>query len=440
MDDETRANVIAAARSNPILGQLGPLTFARLLESGTLATTSDGDVLIKQGAHSDCAYLILDGEFDIRIETSHGEVQLARVCAGALLGEIGVFAELPRTATVRSSGAGRALCLQRAQLLDAGDSDPVFQRLIIGRLGRQFANFNQAIGLYTNAVSALERDDFDLSILDRLRQPPPELFDFAQSFRRMAEQIVRQRRYHAEMASAAAIQRAMLPAKPPPVLLDGRFEIHAEMKPAREVGGDFYDFFALDDERIVITIGDVCGKGTPAALFMAMTQTVMRVAMRTGTDLESETASANDLLSAGNEEMMFATMFCGVLDVSSGRLDYCNWGHNPPLLIRKNGVSRESLPAGGPPLGIDVGTRCKSGSVTLNVGDLLFLYTDGVTEAENLAQDQFGKDRLSAAIDEDRQSPVQAVVRNVIKRVNEFANAAPQSDDITCVALVRNND
>ena len=98
---------------------------------------------------------------------------------------------------------------------------------------------------------------------------------------------------------------------------------------------------------------------------------------------------------------MFATMFCGVLNVFSGRLDYCNWGHNPPLLVRKTGAGRESLPAGGPPLGIDVGMHCKSGSVTLGIGDLLFLYTDGVTEAENPEQVQFGKDRLSAAIDED---------------------------------------
>jgi len=135
---------------------------------------------------------------------------------------------------------------------------------------------------------------------------------------------------------------------------------------------------------------------------------------------------------------MFATMFCGVLNVFSGRLDYCNWGHNPPLLVRKTSTGREILPAGGPPLGIDADTRCKPGSVTLDIGDLLFLYTDGVTEAENLEQVQFGKERLSAAIDENGQGSVQAIIQNMMTRVNEFADGAAQSDDITCVALVRN--
>ena len=374
---------------------------------------------------------------EICVDTTYGEVPLARVSAGALIGEIGVFAQLPRTATIRAESAARVLRLDRTHLLGASDTDPELSRSIIGRLGGQIANFNNAIGLYTNAVSALERDDFDLSILDELRKPVPELVDFAQSFRRMAEQIVRQRRQQAEMASAAAIQRAMLPSGLPTSLIEGRFDIHIQIKPAREVGGDFYDIIPLDENRIAITVGDVCGKGIPAALFMAVTQTVMRVVVRSGEELGAKIAAANERLVAGNEQMMFATMFCGVLDVRSGTLTYCNCGHNPPLVVRRAGGPYERLPAGNPPLGIMDTLVCVPKSIELAPGDLLFLYTDGVTEAEDPQAAQFGMERLQKAISEVAECSASKLVENVMARVAEFAKGAPQSDDIICAAVVR---
>jgi len=259
--------------------------------------------------------------------------------------------------------------------------------------------------------------------------------DFAQSFRRMAEQIMRQRRQQAEMASAAEIQRAMLPSALPTNLIEGRYDIHVTIKPARQVGGDFYDVITLDENRIAITIGDVCGKGIPAALFMAVTQTVMRVVLRADGDLGAEIAAANQRLATGNEQMMFATMFCGVLDVRSGAMTYCNCGHNPPLLRRANG-SYERLPAGSAPLGIMDSLVCAPRSIALAAGDLLFLYTDGVTEAEDQQAAQFGMERLEKALSEGADQPARQIVENVMARVAEFANGAPQSDDITCAALV----
>jgi serine phosphatase RsbU (regulator of sigma subunit) len=425
------------ARSNPVLARLAPATIADLVQAGETVELHPGDVLIRQGDSSDCAYLVLEGELEIRVDTTYGEVPLARVSSGALFGEIGVFAELPRTATVRAESAGRVVRLDRAHLLRAADADPELSRSIIGRLGGQIANFNHAIGLYTNAVSALERDDFDLSILDQLRKPVPELLDFAQSFRRMAEQIVRQRRQQAEMASAAEIQRAMLPNVLPTNLIEGHFDVDVKIKPAREVGGDFYDIIALDENRIAFTVGDVCGKGIPAALFMAVTQTVMRVVIRSGEDLGAKIAAANQRLVTGNEQSMFATMFCGVLDVRSGILTYCNCGHNPPLLLRWNGGPPEKLSAGSPPLGIMDTLACVPKSIELTPGDLLFVYTDGVTEAEDPQAAQFGMERLEKAIAEAAEGTATNLVNNVMARVAEFASGAPQSDDIICAALVR---
>lgn len=435
---DTDASTLVLAQSNAILGGLSSATIQRLLDLGQPVGIGAQEVLIRQGDPSDCAYLILEGELEVQVATAYGEVLLARVAQGALVGEIGVFADLPRNATVHACSSVRALRLERADLLAAGDTDPALLRSVISRLGGQIGRFNNAIGLYTNAVTALEQDNFDISILDELSEPGPELVDFAQHFRRMAEQIVQRRARQAEMASAAAIQRAMLPNTQPTNLVDGQFDIFTHMLPAREVGGDLFDVVELDGNRVVITIGDVCGKGIPAALFMAVTQTVMRLVVRSGQDLQGEIRAANNLLAANNRETMFATLFCGVLDVSSGTMTYCNCGHNPPLVLRRGESTFESLRACGPPLAIADDVNYVPRSIALAPGDTLLLYTDGVTEAENPESAQFGTDRLEQATLEMRGQPARSVVEHVIDRVAAFAKGAPQSDDITCIAVVRN--
>jgi serine phosphatase RsbU (regulator of sigma subunit)/CHASE2 domain-containing sensor protein len=259
--------------------------------------------------------------------------------------------------------------------------------------------------------------------------------------RLMAAQRARERAREAEMASAAAIQRAMLPrlqqneaARDPP---QDTLDIFAHMIPAREVGGDLYDIVARDDDRVVITIGDVCGKGVPSSLFMAITQTVMRLVVRTADDLQAEIRTANDLLVADNREEMFTTLFGGVLEKSSGTLTYCNCGHNPPLLLRRGETTFEPLRACGPPLGMLAGAKYVTRAVALAPGDLLLLYTDGVTEAESASAELFGMPRLEQAILEARGRPAREVVEHVMTRVAAFAHGAPQSDDITCLAVVR---
>jgi serine phosphatase RsbU (regulator of sigma subunit)/CHASE2 domain-containing sensor protein len=254
----------------------------------------------------------------------------------------------------------------------------------------------------------------------------------------MAEQIAQKRAREAEMASAAAIQRAMLPNLQSSDFAESQLDIFADMIPVREVGGDLYDFVKLDGHRVVITIGDVCGKGVAASLFMAITQTVMRLVVRSGQDLQAEIKAANNLLVANNREEMFTTLFCSVIDGSSGTMSYCNCGHNPPLVLRRGEGTCETLHNCGPPLGIIDDISYVPRSIALAPGDMLLLYTDGVTEAENAQSAQFGMERLEQAILEIRGHSAQSVVEHVIKRVAEFAKGAPQSDDITCVAVVRN--
>ena len=256
--------------------------------------------------------------------------------------------------------------------------------------------------------------------------------------RSIVAHVAQIRAHEAEMASAATIQRAMLPSVQPDEVAGGRFDIFPYMLPAKEVGGDLYDIVKLDEHRVMISIGDVCGKGIPASLFMAVTQTVMRLVVRFGQDLQAEVDAANKLLVANNSQDMFTTLFCGVLDVTSGTLTYCNCGHNPVLFLRRGESTFEYLRNCGPPLGIADHITYKPRSITLAQGDMLFLYTDGVTEAEDPQEALFGGERLEAAILEARGGTAHQAVDHVTARVAAFARGAPQSDDITCVAVVCN--
>jgi phosphoserine phosphatase RsbU/P len=427
--------LVAKLRDHPTLAQLPEAALAALIDRGTPSRFAPADILIRQDAPSDAAYLLLDGEVDIAVETLYGPVHLARRAGGTLLGELGAFANLPRTATVQALTEVRALRFARDDLLEIGRANPDLLLGIIQQLGQHTGTVNRALGFYTNALAALERADFDPAILDALLNPAPELVSFARTFRKMAEQIILRRNQHDEMASAASIQRAMLPPPLPAAAGGGRVVLHAAMRPAREIGGDFYDFFAIDGNRLAVVIGDVSGKGVPASLFMAMTRTVIRLVARQDDDLATGIGRANALLSADNDSAMFVTLFYGVLDFSNGRLTYCNCGHNPPLVLRGDG-GREGLPLTGLPLGVleeaDYATR----TIALALGERLFLYTDGVTEANDAAGAEFGEARLAAALDELRDAAPRDIVDGIVQRVDAFAAGAPQADDITCLALL----
>jgi sigma-B regulation protein RsbU (phosphoserine phosphatase) len=236
------------------------------------------------------------------------------------------------------------------------------------------------------------------------------------------------------MLAAARIQQSILP---PPLPEDGpatRVDLHAEMHPAREIGGDFYDFFLVDNHRLAFTVADVSGKGIPAALFMAVSRTVMR-GIASAPDMAFGMAEANRLLSTQNTACMFVTMFHGVLDLSSGVLRYCTAGHNPPYLLSARG-GRVTLGATGVPFGIDADMPYGIEETALAPGDTLFLYSDGITEAFDTGGREFGTARLEAVLDAGSGLVAAEIVKRVIDEVAAFAAGAEQSDDITCLSLV----
>ena len=310
--------------------------------------------------------------------------------------------------------------------------------LVLGPAAAVFAFLGIAAAWIAAAVIAF-RDALALPLVEPLLTSLAALgatvgYRLVVADRIMAAQLAEKRARDAEMASAAAIQRAMLPDAQQENFAEGRLDVFAQMIPAKEVGGDLYDIVKLDENRVVITIGDVCGKGVPASLFMAISQTVMRLSVRSSENLQGEIGAANNLLVANNRETMFTTLFCGVLDVTTGTMTYCNCGHNPPLVLRRGESTFEQLRNCGPALAIIDDFSYSPRSITLAPGDMLFLYTDGVSEAEDQQQHMFEMPRLEQALLEARDQPARGVVEHVVKRVTEFAKGAPQSDDITCIA------
>jgi serine phosphatase RsbU (regulator of sigma subunit) len=395
-----------------------------------------GDILMRQGEVSDAAYFLESGSVLVYAETPYGPVSLATLEGPRLVGEIGAFADLERTASVKAVGAARAFRIGRAPLLELGRKSPELLMSVVRQLGQQIDSVNKAVALYTNALAALERREFDEAILSDLAAPSPRLAEFAGAFRRFAGQILGKRRQQDEMAAAAMIQKSFLPKESAVDMTGGEFEIRAKMRPAREVGGDFYDYFMLDADRLAVVIGDVCGKGTPASLFMAVVVTVLRAAAREEADAASTIARANSLLCRDNAASMFATAFYGVLDLRSGALEYCNCGHNAPVHILASGEFQR-LVATGLPLALYESLPAAASKIQLDPGDSLVLFTDGVTEAVNLSQEEFGEPLLLETLLGSRQCTMSELVSRLFAVVDAFAQEEEQADDITCVAIRR---
>ena len=239
-------------------------------------------------------------------------------------------------------------------------------------------------------------------------------------------------RMESELKIAHALQGAILPKTLPE---NPTYSGHAVMTPAREMGGDFYDFFTLDDGRLSLVMADVSGKGVPAAFFMAIARTVMRAAAARYPSPGPCLQEVNDAICEQNPQDLFVTLFYGILDPKTGEFVYANAGHNPPFVVKH---PSEVLPlpmTGGMAVGVMPGMPYDEDAVTLAPGDTMFLYTDGITEAMNVEQEEFTEARLEAVLAEARDLPVDSVLENVTSAVVKFVGEAEQSDDITCIVL-----
>jgi sigma-B regulation protein RsbU (phosphoserine phosphatase) len=214
-----------------------------------------------------------------------------------------------------------------------------------------------------------------------------------------------------------------------------RLDIHAVLEPAREVGGDLYEVLRTDDDRLVVVVGDVSGKGIPAALFMAVTTTLIRILARRSKTPEEIVRQVSDALAAQNPQNLFVTLFCAIFDPRTAMLTCTSAGHPSPVLMRRDEVPSLPFSSSATVAGIFPGMEVGSQTLELQPGDRLVLYTDGVTEAFNAEQAVFGETRLTDHLARERGRKAADTVTNVLKAVRDYAGDSPQSDDITVVAL-----
>ena len=242
-------------------------------------------------------------------------------------------------------------------------------------------------------------------------------------------------RIGAELNVATQIQADMLPRIFPAFPEKPEIDIFASMTPAKEVGGDFYDFFLVDDNHLAIVIADVSGKGVPAALFMVIAKTLIKNHAQLGEDPAAVFTNANEQLCEGNEAGLFVTAWMGVLNLTTGHFVYVNAGHNPPMLMRKGENFQFLKSKVAFVLAGMEGVRYKQAETTLYPGDRIYLYTDGVTEATDIHDELYGEDRLEKALNERKDLSVREMLVGVKASVDNFFGEADQFDDITMLGL-----
>lgn len=231
------------------------------------------------------------------------------------------------------------------------------------------------------------------------------------------------------------IQMSMMPVDFPQAPDTTEFTLHARLEAARELGGDFYDFFFLDESHICLCVGDVSGKGVPAALFMAITKTLIRSSAENSRSTADIITEANNALAKGNANCMFVTLFIAICDTRSGEITYTNAGHNPPYVIQADGKLLRMDKRHGPVGGAMEGISYREDKVILHPGDTLFMFTDGVTEAQNIEEELFEEERLIECLGQHGREDVESLNNALMSHLHNFESGAEQADDITMLSF-----
>jgi sigma-B regulation protein RsbU (phosphoserine phosphatase) len=283
-------------------------------------------------------------------------------------------------------------------------------------------------GAFDFATKPIDLDDLSVTIEKAIEQ-----INYVHEMQREHLQL---ESLKTDLAVASEIQHAILPRVFPPFPdLAEQLDIAASMTPAKDVGGDFYDFFRIDDHRIGFIIADVSGKGIPAAIFMAVSRTLIRATgIRGGSPSDCVTYS-NKLLSSESVDCMFVTLFYGILDVQSGEVVYCNAGHNPPYLLKQNGDVEVLSVSKDPMVGAIDGIEYHEERFTMEKGDALVMFTDGVTEAMNTSFEEFGEERLVETLEGVTLHSCKQIIEAVKTDVASFTKDAEQSDDLTLLVI-----
>ena len=296
-----------------------------------------------------------------------------------------------------------------------------------------------AYGDMDNIRTAMNRGAFDFVTkpvnFDDLEITINKTLDEINLIRRSMEEHDQLISIQQDLNTAREIQLSIIPKVFPAFPGLTSFDVYGSMVAAKEVGGDFFDFFLIDSNRLGFVIGDVSGKGVPAAIFMAISRTLIRAVGIKGASSSECLELVNSLLCKDNISSMFVTVFYGILNISTGEVEYVNAGHNPPYVISDSGIKAVEM-TGGMVLGAFDEFIFKSKTLKLNPGERMFLYTDGVTEANNVNLELLGEERLENFLKARLDNPIDKLVKDAFNEVNTFASGVPQFDDVTILSVL----
>lgn len=309
--------------------------------------------------------------------------------------------------------------------------NPALKCIMVSAYG-DMGNIRSAMnnGAFDFATKPIDLDDLSVTIEKAIEQI--EYIKKAQEEHSQLESL------KTDLAVAREIQQAILPRVFPPFPEnENELDLAALMTPAKDVGGDFYDFFRIDQNRIGIVMADVSGKGIPAAIFMAVSRTLIRTVGLQDYAPGKCLTKSNELLANESVDCMFVTVFYGIYHIDSGELEYCNGGHNSPYILHANGEI-EMLPLSTNPIvGAVEGVDFTDDSTHLAIGDTLVMYTDGVNEATDADCNEYGDDRMAETLKALKGRTCKEIIDGQLEAVRQFAGEAEQSDDITIMALKR---
>ncbi len=370
----------------------------------------DVELLIKQSFRRK----IRDGEFDFEFALN-GEEALAKLHGDESIDIVMSDINMPVMdgLTLLSKIGGMDRVLRTVMVSAYGDMQNI--RIAMNR------------GAYDFLTKPIDFEDFEVTLQKTIREIKG--IRDGHQVRKQLEAI------NNELSVAARIQQSMLPRRFPPFPERTDFGIYAQMEAANSVGGDFFDFFLIDTDRFGFVIGDVSGKGVPAALFMAATRTLLRATAMQGTPSAECIEYVSKVLARQSEGAMFVTLFYGILDTRTGDVDYCNAGHHPAYICSQREGLRKAADGGGMVAGISERATYTGGTVRLAAGEALVLYTDGVLEAFDVHEEMFDEARLERALEKLSGAGVEQIVQGLMAEVRGFMGAAPVSDDMTVLAL-----
>jgi serine phosphatase RsbU (regulator of sigma subunit) len=387
-----------------------------------------GEVLFWQGEEGHECYVILEGELEVIAHPGRSEVRLEVRQAGQMIGEMALIDPSPRSATVRAVSASHVAVL----------GEPAFMVLIHRNPELMFAM------LRSNTVRLRRTSQ---QMIEDMEAKNAELVEAYNELKAAQSERIRLSRIDEELAVARRIQELFLPRKLPQ---PHGWQVAAFSRGAQAIGGDFFDCIELPGGQLGIVVADVCGKGVPAALFVALTRSLLRAsslapwAFQRGDDMQAEDILAgalwftNDYIATEHgESNMFITLFYGVLEPATGELSYVNAGHNPPLIFPAGPGSARELESSALPLGFVSGQVYEIAQATLAPGEQLISFSDGITEAMNLAGEPYGDERLLETLRAHSGTPALALVETITRSVDAYAAGAAQADDMTLLIIQR---